>query len=255
MCSFVLASHSMQKQLALCIVFFSSALSYVLCILSHLHTFFPSWLFNFLFKVPVLKPTDLMVEVRPRRVFANGHTYHINSISVNSDGETYLSADDLRINMWHLDITDRSFSILCTLGLFYDLSKLLQNDCSNLIYQVTTKNCYWFLWKWSQIFIWHFISHWRRDKYLTLIFRIYQCISFPFGQAKSVQQMCLNYSNQLILFNPPVRSSGKPQPKSQSDSDEGVSCQTVSLRNDTHKKPCKSAHGVRTLSLKTTGRY
>ncbi|KAM4750555.1 protein phosphatase 2, regulatory subunit B, gamma a isoform 1-T2 [Anableps anableps] len=63
-------------------------------------------------RVPVLKPTDLMVEVRPRRVFANGHTYHINSISVNSDGETYLSADDLRINMWHLDITDRSFNIV-----------------------------------------------------------------------------------------------------------------------------------------------
>lgn len=66
-------------------------------------------------KVPVLKPTDLMVEVRPRRVFSNGHTYHVNSISVNSDGETYLSADDLRINMWHLDITDRSFNILLAL--------------------------------------------------------------------------------------------------------------------------------------------
>uniref|UniRef100_A0A3Q4HX62 Serine/threonine-protein phosphatase 2A 55 kDa regulatory subunit B n=1 Tax=Neolamprologus brichardi TaxID=32507 RepID=A0A3Q4HX62_NEOBR len=63
-------------------------------------------------QVPVLKPTDLMVEVRPRRVFANGHTYHVNSISVNSDGETYLSADDLRINMWHLGITDRSFNIV-----------------------------------------------------------------------------------------------------------------------------------------------
>ncbi|XP_028259319.1 protein phosphatase 2, regulatory subunit B, gamma a [Parambassis ranga] len=63
-------------------------------------------------QVPVLKPTELMVEVRPRRVFANGHTYHVNSISVNSDGETYLSADDLRINMWHLDITDRSFNIV-----------------------------------------------------------------------------------------------------------------------------------------------
>lgn len=55
---------------------------------------------------------DLMVEVSPRRVFANGHTYHINSISVNSDCETYMSADDLRINLWHLAITDRSFSIL-----------------------------------------------------------------------------------------------------------------------------------------------
>lgn len=55
---------------------------------------------------------DLMVEASPRRVFANAHTYHINSISVNSDNETYLSADDLRINLWNLEITDRSFSIL-----------------------------------------------------------------------------------------------------------------------------------------------
>lgn len=60
----------------------------------------------------MLKPMDLMVEVSPRRVFANAHTYHVNSISVNSDYETYMSADDLRINLWHLDITDRSFSIL-----------------------------------------------------------------------------------------------------------------------------------------------
>ncbi|KAI3351728.1 hypothetical protein L3Q82_020563 [Scortum barcoo] len=63
-------------------------------------------------QVPVLKPMDLMVEVSPRRVFANAHTYHVNSISVNSDYETYMSADDLRINLWHLDITDRSFNIV-----------------------------------------------------------------------------------------------------------------------------------------------
>lgn len=63
-------------------------------------------------QVPVFRPMDLMVEASPRRVFANAHTYHINSISVNSDNETYLSADDLRINLWHLEITDRSFSIL-----------------------------------------------------------------------------------------------------------------------------------------------
>lgn len=56
-----------------------------------------------------------MVEASPRRVFANAHTYHINSISVNSDNETYLSADDLRINLWHLEITDRSFSILSSI--------------------------------------------------------------------------------------------------------------------------------------------
>ncbi|KTF90588.1 hypothetical protein cypCar_00012201 [Cyprinus carpio] len=60
-------------------------------------------------QVPVLRPMDLLVEASPRRVFANAHAYHINSISVNSDCETYLSADDLRINLWHLNITDRSF--------------------------------------------------------------------------------------------------------------------------------------------------
>lgn len=52
------------------------------------------------------------MEASPKRVFANAHTYHINSISVNSDLETYLSADDLRINLWNLEITDQSFSIL-----------------------------------------------------------------------------------------------------------------------------------------------
>ncbi|KAL1261487.1 hypothetical protein QQF64_006752 [Cirrhinus molitorella] len=63
-------------------------------------------------QVPVLRPMDLLVEASPRRVFANAHAYHINSISVNSDCETYLSADDLRINLWHLNITDRSFNIV-----------------------------------------------------------------------------------------------------------------------------------------------
>ena len=66
-------------------------------------------------RVPTFKPMELMVEASPRRTFANAHTYHINSISVNSDQETYMSADDLRINLWHLEITDQSFSILCTI--------------------------------------------------------------------------------------------------------------------------------------------
>lgn len=51
---------------------------------------------NVFFQVPVLRPMELMVEASPRRIFANAHTYHINSISINSDAETYLSADDLR---------------------------------------------------------------------------------------------------------------------------------------------------------------
>lgn len=63
-------------------------------------------------KIPKLQPTSLMIEASPRKIFSNAHTYHINSISINSDEETYLSADDLRINLWHLQRTDQSFSIL-----------------------------------------------------------------------------------------------------------------------------------------------
>lgn len=63
-------------------------------------------------RLPVLKPINMMVEASPRKVFSNAHTYHINSISVNSDHETYISADDLRVNLWHLDITNQSFNIV-----------------------------------------------------------------------------------------------------------------------------------------------
>ena len=65
-------------------------------------------------QVPVFVPVDMMVEASPRRVFANAHAYHINSVSINSDEETFLSADDLRINLWNTAITNQSFSILET---------------------------------------------------------------------------------------------------------------------------------------------
>lgn len=61
--------------------------------------------------IPVVKQMDRMeVEAIPKRIFANAHTYHINSISLNSDQETFMSADDLRINLWHIEITNQSFS-------------------------------------------------------------------------------------------------------------------------------------------------
>jgi len=62
-------------------------------------------------RVPTFVPTDSLVEATPRRIYANAHTYHINSVSVNSDEETFLSADDLRINLWHIAVVNQSFSI------------------------------------------------------------------------------------------------------------------------------------------------
>lgn len=63
-------------------------------------------------RLPVVKPVRTMIEASPRRVFANAHAYHVNSISINSDQETFLSADDLRINLWHLEISNQSFNIV-----------------------------------------------------------------------------------------------------------------------------------------------
>ncbi|KAF4789408.1 Serine/threonine-protein phosphatase 2A 55 kDa regulatory subunit B alpha isoform [Turdus rufiventris] len=89
-------------------------------------------------RVPVFRPMDLMVEASPRRIFANAHTYHINSISINSDYETYLSADDLRINLWHLEITDRSFNIkpanMEELTEVITAAEFHPNSCSTFVY-------------------------------------------------------------------------------------------------------------------------
>lgn len=61
-------------------------------------------------RLPRMSTHDSITAAVPRKVYANAHAYHINSISVNSDGETYISADDLRINLWNLNISDQSFS-------------------------------------------------------------------------------------------------------------------------------------------------
>ncbi|KAJ3033965.1 protein phosphatase 2A regulatory subunit cdc55 [Rhizophlyctis rosea] len=63
-------------------------------------------------KLPKLIHHDTMIAAIPRKIYQNAHAYHINSISVNSDAETYLSADDLRINLWNLNISDQSFNIV-----------------------------------------------------------------------------------------------------------------------------------------------
>ncbi|OZJ03194.1 Protein phosphatase PP2A regulatory subunit B [Bifiguratus adelaidae] len=62
--------------------------------------------------LPKFTHHDTIIAAVPRKVYANAHAYHINSISVNSDGETYISADDLRINLWNLGVSDQSFNIV-----------------------------------------------------------------------------------------------------------------------------------------------
>ncbi|KAJ4840195.1 hypothetical protein Tsubulata_002946 [Turnera subulata] len=47
-----------------------------------------------------------------RKVYSHAHDFNINSISNNSDGETFISADELRINLWNLEISDQCFNII-----------------------------------------------------------------------------------------------------------------------------------------------
>ncbi|GMH16009.1 hypothetical protein Nepgr_017850 [Nepenthes gracilis] len=62
--------------------------------------------------LPVVTSHETSLVARCRRVYAHAHDYHINSISNNSDGETFISADDLRINLWNLEISNQSFNIV-----------------------------------------------------------------------------------------------------------------------------------------------
>ncbi|KAG2314058.1 hypothetical protein Bca52824_017180 [Brassica carinata] len=63
-------------------------------------------------RLPVVTSHESSPVARCRRVYSHAHDYHINSISNNSDGETFISADDLRINLWNLEINNQSFNIV-----------------------------------------------------------------------------------------------------------------------------------------------
>ncbi|KAH0668090.1 hypothetical protein KY285_029296 [Solanum tuberosum] len=63
-------------------------------------------------RLPVVTSGETSLAARCRRVYAHAHDYHINSISTNCDGETFISADDLRINLWNLQISNQSFNIV-----------------------------------------------------------------------------------------------------------------------------------------------
>jgi serine/threonine-protein phosphatase 2A regulatory subunit B len=67
-------------------------------------------------RLPRMQHQDNIIAAVPRKVYSNAHAYHIHSITVNSDQETYISADDLRVNLWNLNISDQSFSQLFSLN-------------------------------------------------------------------------------------------------------------------------------------------
>jgi serine/threonine-protein phosphatase 2A regulatory subunit B len=72
---------------------------------------------NGILSLPRNNLPETTVMATPKRIYSNAHAYHINSISCNSDGETFLSADDLRINWWNTEISSSCFSKFPSLDL------------------------------------------------------------------------------------------------------------------------------------------
>ncbi|KAF7510925.1 Protein phosphatase PP2A regulatory subunit B [Endocarpon pusillum] len=92
-------------------------------------------------KLPRMTHHDTVVAAVPRRTYSNAHAYHINSISVNSDGETFISSDDLRINLWNLNIQDQSFNIV-------DIKPANMEELTEVITaaEFHPQSCNWFMY-------------------------------------------------------------------------------------------------------------
>jgi serine/threonine-protein phosphatase 2A regulatory subunit B len=62
--------------------------------------------------VPAVTYSTPYFSNKSRRTYKNAHTFHINSVSCNSDGSTFISSDDLRINLWDYEISNTCFNIV-----------------------------------------------------------------------------------------------------------------------------------------------
>ena len=63
-------------------------------------------------KIPKLKTIDEGINPTLKRSFPNLHNYHINSISVSSNGENFLSSDDLKIYLWDFENIKTAYNVV-----------------------------------------------------------------------------------------------------------------------------------------------
>lgn len=45
-------------------------------------------------------------------MYKSAHEYHINSLCICPDGENFLSADDLRINLWNVENSSVVYNLI-----------------------------------------------------------------------------------------------------------------------------------------------
>lgn len=62
--------------------------------------------------VPKVKVLDSALTPSVKKIYPILHNYNINSVSACVNGENFLTADDLSINLWSFGASDRTFTIL-----------------------------------------------------------------------------------------------------------------------------------------------
>ena len=62
--------------------------------------------------IPRSKVVNESWEGRQRLFYKGAHEYHINSLCLSPDGDTFLSADDLRVNLWNLEDNKVVYNLL-----------------------------------------------------------------------------------------------------------------------------------------------
>jgi serine/threonine-protein phosphatase 2A regulatory subunit B len=62
--------------------------------------------------IPKSKIVDEGFELAEKTKFKFCHTYNINSMSSSPDGENFMSADDLRINLWNVENNNLAFNLV-----------------------------------------------------------------------------------------------------------------------------------------------
>jgi len=63
-------------------------------------------------RFPQMQVTERGLMPTLLKTYPQLHSYHINSLSTCSNGENFISGDDLRINLWTLDRTSEAFNIV-----------------------------------------------------------------------------------------------------------------------------------------------
>ncbi|KAJ6246615.1 protein phosphatase pp2a regulatory subunit b [Anaeramoeba flamelloides] len=96
------------------------------------------------FHFPKMEVTQVEKKSTNTKIYGDAHVYNINSISLSCDDETFISSDDLRINLWNLERSDKAFNIvdikpenIKQLSEVITCSQFHPSECSEFIYSTS----------------------------------------------------------------------------------------------------------------------